>query len=48
VRGVWDPHLPVAQRGVAGWSPAAALFPSVERCCNSFSQWWRIAGEKLD
>jgi deoxyribodipyrimidine photo-lyase len=45
VRGVWDPHLPPELRGAAEWQPAPALFAPVPRCCNSFSQWWRIVGD---
>ena len=48
VRSIAEPHL-------AGWLPqwadcaaAAALFPAVDRRCDSFSQWWARTSRGLD
>ena len=40
VRSVDDPHLTQWLARVAQLQPAPALFPVVERRCDSFSQWW--------
>lgn len=40
-----DPHYADALRLLhhdVQLKPVARLFPSVERCCDSFSQWWRL------
>ncbi len=40
VRSVDDPHLTQWLARVAQLQPAPALFPVVERRCDSFSHWW--------
>jgi deoxyribodipyrimidine photo-lyase len=40
VRSVADPHIAHWLEGVAQLDAAPALFPTVERHCSSFSQWW--------
>jgi deoxyribodipyrimidine photo-lyase len=47
VRSVDDPHLPQALGNVVRFDPVPALFPSVERRCASFSQWWTRATRGL-
>ena len=43
VRTIDDPHLKPWLSHLAYCQPAPALFAAVDRCCNSFSQWWRRA-----
>ena len=43
VRSVAEPHLAPWLAGWADCMPAPALFPPVERRCDSFSQWWTRA-----
>jgi deoxyribodipyrimidine photo-lyase len=48
VRSIAEPHL---ARWLARWAecePAPALFPRVDRRCDSFSQWWNRASRGLD
>jgi deoxyribodipyrimidine photo-lyase len=48
VRSIAEPHL---ARWLARWAecePAPALFPPVDRRCDSFSQWWNRASRGLD
>jgi deoxyribodipyrimidine photo-lyase len=40
VRSIDEPHLAPWLARWAHCEPAPALFPPVERCCDSFSQWW--------
>ena len=40
VRSVDEPHIAPWLARWAACEPAPALFPPVDRCCNSFSQWW--------
>ncbi len=48
VRGIDEPHLaPWLARWAAGES-APALFPHVDRRCDSFSQWWTRTSRGLD
>jgi deoxyribodipyrimidine photo-lyase len=41
VRSVDEPHLEPWLQQLATCEPPAALFPTVDGCCESFSQWWR-------
>ncbi|MFM1817141.1 MAG: hypothetical protein RL364_1, partial [Pseudomonadota bacterium] len=43
VRSTFDQHLDPWLQQLATCEPAAALFPAVDRRCDSFSQWWRHA-----
>jgi deoxyribodipyrimidine photo-lyase len=43
VRSTFDQHLDPWLQQLATCEPAAALFPAVDRRCDSFSQWWRQA-----
>lgn len=43
VRCIDDPHLAHSLRAWATCVPAPALFLAVDRRCDSFSQWWRLA-----
>ena len=48
VRSIGEPHL---DRWLARWAEceaAPALFPPVDRRCDSFSQWWSRASRGLD
>jgi deoxyribodipyrimidine photo-lyase len=47
VRSVDDPHLAPWLQRVAQLDAAPALFPPVERRCESFSQWWTRATRGL-
>ncbi|MDP3822413.1 MAG: FAD-binding domain-containing protein [Burkholderiales bacterium] len=47
VRSVDDPHLTPWLQRVARLDAAPALFPSVQRRCESFSQWWTRATRGL-
>jgi deoxyribodipyrimidine photo-lyase len=40
VRSVADPHLSRWLHPIAQLDDAPLLFPTVERRCTSFSQWW--------
>ncbi len=40
VRSIAEPHLEPWLSGWAQCRPPAALFPPVDPCCDSFSQWW--------
>lgn len=43
VRSTFDQHLDPWLQQLATCEPPAALFPAVDRRCDSFSQWWRQA-----
>jgi deoxyribodipyrimidine photo-lyase len=46
VHAIDDPHYAQALRSLRddiALRPVARLFPTVARCCDSFSQWWRLA-----
>ncbi len=47
VRSVADPHVAPWLQPLAQLDPAPALFPTVERHCTSFSQWWTRATRGL-
>lgn len=47
VRAVDDPHLAPWLPTLAACEAAPALFPSVDRRCDSFSQWWTRASRGL-
>ena len=47
VRCVAEPHLAPWLSGWADSVPAPTLFPSVDRRCDSFSQWWHQATRGL-
>jgi len=47
VRSQAEPHLAAWLPGLAECRPAPALFPPVERACDSFSQWWTRASRGL-
>ena len=47
VRSVDDPHVTRWLERVARLDPAPALFPPVERRCDSFSQWWTRATRRF-
>ena len=47
VRSADDPHLARWLRRVARLDPAPALFPPVQRRCESFSRWWSSATRGL-
>ena len=40
VSSIDDPHLNPYLSRLADCQPAPTIFPTVDRCCNSFSQWW--------
>lgn len=42
VRGVADPHLAPWLEQLGVWQEPPALFPRVDRPCDSFSAWWRL------
>jgi deoxyribodipyrimidine photo-lyase len=48
VRSIDEPHLAPWLARWAECEPAAALFPPVDRCCDSFSKWWARASRGLD
>ena len=48
VRSIDEPHLAPWLARWAARQPALALFPSVDRRCDSFSQWWARASRGLD
>ena len=48
VRCIDEPHLAPWLRHWAECSAAPALFPAVDRRCDSFSQWWSRASRGLD
>jgi deoxyribodipyrimidine photo-lyase len=48
VRTIDEPHLVPWLARWAECEPAPALFPPVDRCCDSFSQWWTRALRGLD
>jgi deoxyribodipyrimidine photo-lyase len=48
VRSRAEPHLSPWLASWAECSPAPALFPAVERRCDSFSPWWAAAVRGLD
>lgn len=43
VRSTFDQHLDPWLQQLVTCEPPAALFPTVDRRCDSFSQWWRQA-----
>lgn len=43
VHGVADPHLAPWLEQLGVWQEPPALFPRVDRPCDSFSAWWRLA-----
>ena len=47
VRSVADPHICRWLEPLAHLDDAPALFPTVERHCSSFSQWWTRATRGL-
>jgi len=47
VRSVADPHISRWLEPLARLDDAPALFPTVERHCTSFSQWWTRATRGL-
>ncbi len=47
VRSIADPHLEPWLSRWAGSVAAPALFPSIERRCDSFSQWWSRATREM-
>jgi deoxyribodipyrimidine photo-lyase len=47
VRSVADPHLSRWLHPIAQLEDAPLLFPTVERRCTSFSQWWTRATRGL-
>jgi deoxyribodipyrimidine photo-lyase len=48
VRSIAEPHLAPWLARWADCRAASALFPPVDRRCDSFSQWWRRATRGLD
>jgi deoxyribodipyrimidine photo-lyase len=48
VRSVDEPHLAPWLARWAACEPAPALFPPVDRCCDSFSPWWARVSRGLD
>jgi deoxyribodipyrimidine photo-lyase len=48
VRSIDEPHLAPWLSRWATCDAAPALFPTVERRCDSFSQWWRCATRGVD
>jgi deoxyribodipyrimidine photo-lyase len=47
VRSVDEPHLAPWLARLAACEAAPALFPTVDRRCDSFSQWWTRASHGL-
>ena len=47
VRSVDEPHLAPWLARLAACKAAPALFPAVDRRCDSFSQWWTRASRGL-
>lgn len=47
VRSMDDPHITRRLKPLARLDPAPTLFPTVERRCTSFSQWWPRATRGL-
>jgi deoxyribodipyrimidine photo-lyase len=46
IHAIDDPHYAERLRALRGdvqLKPVERLFPPVARCCDSFSQWWRLA-----
>ena len=48
VRSLDEPHMAPWLTRWAACEPALALFPHVDRCCDSFSQWWTAVTRGLD
>ncbi len=48
VRSVDEPHLAPWLGRMATCASAPALFPPIDRRCDSFSQWWKLATRGLD
>jgi deoxyribodipyrimidine photo-lyase len=48
VRSIDEPHLAPWLARWAECEPAPALFPPVDRCCDSFSKWWARVSRGLD
>ncbi len=48
VRSIEEPHLAPWLSQWAECVAVPALFPAVDRRCDSFSQWWRLASRGLD
>jgi deoxyribodipyrimidine photo-lyase len=48
VRSIEEPHLAPWLARWAACETAPALFPPVDRRCDSFSQWWTRASRGLD
>lgn len=48
VRSIAEPHLAPWLPRWAECEAAPALFPPVDRCCDSFSQWWARASRGLE
>ena len=47
VRSIVEPHLAPWLARLAACEAAPALFPPVDRRCDSFSQWWARAARGL-
>ncbi len=47
VRSIDEPHLAPWLQSWAACESAPALFPQVDRRCDSFSQWWTRATKRL-
>ena len=48
VRSIDEPHLAPWLARWAACEAAPALFPNVDRRCDSFSQWWTRASRGMD
>ncbi len=48
VRSVDEPHIAAWLPSLATCDPAPALFPPIEPCCDSFSQWWARASRGVN
>ena len=48
MRSIDEPHLAPWLARWAACEAAPALFPPVDRRCDSFSQWWARASRGLD
>ncbi len=48
VRSIGEPHLAPWLAGWAECQAAPAVFPPVDRRCDSFSKWWMRASRGLD
>ncbi|RZA27804.1 MAG: hypothetical protein EOP02_09270 [Proteobacteria bacterium] len=48
VRSIGEPHLAPWLTDWATCEAAPALFPSIDRRCDSFSKWWKHASRELN